>query len=372
MIWRLSLLAALLGSVAATAAPQTAEQQAPGFLQKIERISPHVHLLRQAETYFFDGVGNIVVVEQRDGLVLVDSGGLFGSGQRAIGLIKAISPKPVKAVVITHWHSDHNLGLSAMIRAWPKMQIIAHEATIQAMLEGRPPGVPRASSKDFETKRAASYANSFARAREQELAAPSSPPEHAALERELATLEIRIADLAGTYTVIPNRSFKHRLHISDPVASVDVLFLGRANTAGDTLLWVPSERVLATGDVVDQPIPFMFDVYPSEMLRVFDRIRALKPRVLIPGHGQALPLSYLDRVARLVLQVQQQVTPLARRNLSLEEVRKEAHFPHPDEFAGADPWLQSYFRQYALDPLIDSVYREAKGDRLGPLPVLQP
>ena len=150
-------LVALVASAAAAAAPLTPEQQAPGFLQKVERISAHVHLLRQAETYFFDGVGNIIVVEQSDGLVLVDSGGLFGSGHRAIRLIQSISPKPVKAIVITHWHSDHSLGLSAMIRTWPKVQIIAHEATIRAMIEGRPPGVPRAPSKEFEAKRAASH-----------------------------------------------------------------------------------------------------------------------------------------------------------------------------------------------------------------------
>jgi glyoxylase-like metal-dependent hydrolase (beta-lactamase superfamily II) len=78
--------------------------------------------------------------------VLVDAGGLFGSGERAIALIRAISPKPVKAIVITHWHSDHNLGLAAMVRAWPHARITAQGATIKAMLEGRPPGVPRAPS----------------------------------------------------------------------------------------------------------------------------------------------------------------------------------------------------------------------------------
>ena len=116
----------------------------------------------------------------------------------------------------------------------------------------------------------------------------------------------------------------------------------------------------------------MFDVYPREMLRVFDRIRALRPRTLIPGHGHAVPLVYLDRVARLVRQVQRQVLPLARRNLSLEEVRKRAHFAQTNEFDGGDPWLRSYFQQYALDPLIDSVYREARGDPLGPPPVPKP
>ena len=57
--------------------------------------------------HFIDPIGNVVVVEQSDGLVLLDSGGSFGSGERVVAMIRGISPKPVKAVVISHWHSDH-------------------------------------------------------------------------------------------------------------------------------------------------------------------------------------------------------------------------------------------------------------------------
>ena len=203
----------------------------------------------------------------------------------------------------------------------------------------------------------------------REIASDATAQERADVDRELSTVDIRVADIVGTYSIVPNRGFKIRLSIPDRVTPVEVLFLGRANTAGDTLSWVPRERILATGDITVSPIPYMFDVYPSEMLRVFDRIRQLKPRIMLPGHGQPLQTSYLDRLAKLVRDVQTQVTPLAREGHSLDQIKQQTHFSEVEEFAGQSAYLRAYFEAYTLNPLIDSVAHEARGERLGTAPV---
>src|SRR4051812_29905493 len=86
--------------------PREAVSPEAGYRQVAERVASRVHLIHQVEPFQISPVGNVVVIEQSDGLVLVDSGASYGSGARVVDLVKAISPKPVKAVVITHWHND--------------------------------------------------------------------------------------------------------------------------------------------------------------------------------------------------------------------------------------------------------------------------
>src|SRR5687768_2830358 len=108
-----SLAAALIGVSAQAAplnpaeAPDASVSPEDGFRQVALQVAPRIHLLHQREPFQVSPIGNVTVVEQSDGLVLVDSGASRGSGQRVVELVRRISAKPVKAVVITHWHNDH-------------------------------------------------------------------------------------------------------------------------------------------------------------------------------------------------------------------------------------------------------------------------
>ena len=85
-------------------------------------ISPEVHLLSTPPDYYGPAIGNVSIIEQQDGFVLVDSGLSVGNGRTIVDYIRARSSKPVKAVMITHWHNDHPQGVSAIRDAWPKVR----------------------------------------------------------------------------------------------------------------------------------------------------------------------------------------------------------------------------------------------------------
>lgn len=68
--------------------PTVPAQGATTFVQVPQAIAPHVTLLHLPATYFIDPTGNVEVVEQSDGLILIDSGGYFGAGRR-------VGPPPV-------------------------------------------------------------------------------------------------------------------------------------------------------------------------------------------------------------------------------------------------------------------------------------
>jgi glyoxylase-like metal-dependent hydrolase (beta-lactamase superfamily II) len=369
----MKLLRALFLSLLLAAPTLAQTPESPNeHLQIVERVAPRVHVFRHAQPVFAGVIGNVTVIEQEDGLVLVDSGASHGSGRRVVELVRAISSKPVKAVVVTHWHNDHPLGLSAIVDAWPDVDIIAHDSAAADMEAGRLGTVPRAPSAEYEAERLRALREAYANLQSNEVAQAATPEERAGWARALAALDQRLADVAGTHLVLPKRTFSDRLTLPDRRAPVELMFLGRANTSGDISVWLPRQRVLIAGDAVVEPIPYMFNAYPIEMLEVFDRIRALPYRVLVPGHGRLQrDRAYLDRLSALVREVRRQVVPLAEQGVAADQVASRTDFSEQRRlFSGGNPWLAYWFERYSLTPLIDSVYREAQG-QVGPPQVAQ-
>jgi glyoxylase-like metal-dependent hydrolase (beta-lactamase superfamily II) len=70
---------------------------------------------------------------------------------------------------------------------------------------------------------------------------------------------------------------------------VQLLQLGRGHTKGDTVVWLPHERTLFSGDLVEfDATPYCGDAYYSDWPATLDRLSALKPLALVPGRGAAL------------------------------------------------------------------------------------
>lgn len=343
------------------------------YVQIAERVSPHVHVLRQRDPNFAGVVGNTTVVEQRDGLVLVDAGASHGSGERIVQLVRAISAKPVTAVVITHWHGDHVLGLSAILRAWPAAEVIAHENAQRDIATRLSRLFPTAPSREYEVERARSLDAAYADIERNQAAAAATDAERRGWRATLGARALRLADVAGTHLLTPTRTFTSTLMLRDAVAPVELRFLGRANTSGDIVAWVPGDSVLVAGDIVVAPTPFMIQVYPSELLETLARIRAIPFTRLIPGHG--VPQEdrrYLDETVRLVQSVRAKVAPLAKAGVPLDSISQRTQFEtEQSAFARGDTWIAYWFTQYTLVPLIESVYNESLGRPLGPAPITQ-
>lgn len=344
----------------AAIAPAAPATPGDGYLQRVERVAEGVHVMRQALPNFAGVVGNVTIIEQSDGLVLVDSGSSYGDGARVARAVRALSSKPVTAVIVTHWHNDHPLGLAAIVAAWPDADIIATEATREAL--GRT-GAPSAPDPAWEARRRETlqgYIPDVARRTEDQ---SLSPEERAGWARALSALAIRLEDVAGTHLVAPTRTFRDGLTLDDPLRPVEVRFEGRANTDGDAHVWLPRQRILIGGDVVVWPIPYHFNVFPSDNIATLQRLRAYDFDVLIPGHGEPLrDKSYLDLLIAFMSEVQAQTAPLARSGRSVEDITVQLSMDaYAQRFAGEDPWLRYWFREYALVPLIESVYAETRG-----------
>lgn len=366
-----ALLVAAISACASSNVALTAQAKLPveidGYLSVTEQVAPGVHMMRQAVPNFAGVVGNVSIIEQDDSVILVDSGASHGSGARVVESVRRLTAKPVSAVIITHWHNDHPLGVSAIVEAWPEASIIATEATLENLRAGRT-NTPLEKDADFDAKRQETlkgYIDQFAPGATDENLSQS---EREGWARVLSAQRIRIADQPGTHVMLPNRTFRDALTLDDRRRPIEVRFLGRANTDGDAIVWLPRQRMLITGDIVVAPVPYMFSVFPSENIATLEKLRAYNFAALIPGHGETQrDKAYLDLLIAFMREVRAQIAPLAQQGLSVEDITAQVTLDdYAQKFAGDDPWLRQWYRDYAVAPLIESAYREAKGERLGP------
>lgn len=378
MLAGLSLLAiTACATPAAGDPPASAIQSEPAdpFLQIVEPVADHVWMMRQAQPNFAGVVGNVTIIEQSHGVVLVDSGATHGDGARVVAAVRRITSKPVTAVIITHWHGDHPGGVSAIKEAWPNVEVIASEATRDDLRAHLNPA-PTAPDPAWEARRVETLTHAYVdQLRPQAEDQTLSPEEHAGWVNALHALSIRAADTPGTYTVMPTRTFSDHLSLPDSMSPIEARFEGRAHTNGDVEVWLPHQRVLASGDVVVWPIPYLGDSWPGDFVTTLQRVRAQNFAVIVPGHGEGLrDRTYVDRLIRFITEVRAFVTPLATQGATVENITAQAHThfaAYYDTFAGSNRWLRYWFEQYALDALVDSAYREAKGQPLGAQPPAQ-
>jgi len=102
-------------------------------------------------------------------------------------------------------------------------------------------------------------------AHDQDLAGrPLIPEEKAWLEQGLANTDRLDRENQATEYVVPTATFDRAWHLYQGEREIRILWLGAAHTAGDIVMWLPRERVIATGDVVTAPVPLMPSPYAGD------------------------------------------------------------------------------------------------------------
>jgi glyoxylase-like metal-dependent hydrolase (beta-lactamase superfamily II) len=326
-------------------------------------ISREIHLLATPQDYYGPAIGNVSIIEQNDGFVLVDSGLSAGNGRAIVNYIRARSQKPVKAVVITHWHNDHPQGVSAIRREWPSVRVIATEETKKGMLGpelGELVGLEPGPQYDERVKKLNADQQVTL---DRLIADPATAPDR--VERAMkAKLDYALfaESYSGTHVVPPTETFTDGLRIDDPLVPVEIKFLGRANTAGDAVVWLPKQKVAISGDMVVWPTPFGFFSFPGDWVQTLGKLKALGYQTLIPGHGEPqTDTTYIDQLIGSIEDIRAQVGPLAKQGLSLEEVTKRTDFSRYRDLFGKTERMKTLFKAYWTDPMTENAWKEAKG-----------
>ena len=211
-----------------------------------KRVS-FTQLSDNAYAYTAEGDPNTGVIVGDDAVMVIDTQATPVMAQDVIRRIREVTDKPIRYVVLSHYHAVRVLGASA----YAPEQIIASRDTYDLIVE-----------RGEHDK--ASEIGRFPRLFQ---AVESVPP-------------------GMTW---PTITFSGQMSIWLGQLEVQLMQLGRGHTKGDTVAWLPTQKILFSGDLVESgATPYAGDAYFSDWPATLDKIVALEAHALVPGRGAAL------------------------------------------------------------------------------------
>ncbi|MEO7851950.1 MAG: MBL fold metallo-hydrolase [Rubrivivax sp.] len=206
-----------------------------------DKLSDHAY------AYTAEGDPNTGIVIGDDAVMVIDTQATPVMAADVIRRIREVTDKPIRYVVLSHYHAVRVLGASA----YKAQHVISSQDTHDLIVERGE------QDKASEIGRFPRLFN----------AVESVPP-------------------GMTW---PNLTFTGKMTLWLGKLEVQLLQLGRGHTKGDTVVWLPKERILFSGDLVEfDATPYAGDAYFKDWPTTLDALAALKPAKLVPGRGAAL------------------------------------------------------------------------------------
>lgn len=346
--------------LALTAVPRLDADSARTTGRTVTELAPGVYEIRHRDPYpgFVHG-NTTVVVGDRDVLV-VDATQTPAAAEEDIAQIRKWTDKPVRYLVNTHWHQDHSGGNAQYRAAFPAVAILAHRET-RALDDATSPGLPAVFERDVAA------AKKTAEAALAKGTTPSGAPLPERL-RKLFQDQVDQADAvlaqAKRFTYqAPTLTFEDGVDIDLGGRMALVRHLGRGNTAGDLVVYLPQERILAVGDLLVHPVPYTFDGYPREWARTLEMVAAYDTVAIVPGHGDVQrDKTYLLQFRDLLRAVVAQVEAALRADaaITLDEVKKKVDVAALQAAMLGDDTDDKAFFDYATGSLVEMAFYEAK------------
>jgi len=221
---------------------------------------------------------NAAIIVQDDGVVVVDSESIPSAAREVITAIKRVTDKPVKYLVITHFHGDHFQGAQAYRSEWPGVEVISSDATRESIAKR---GIPRMRRETLGLP--ARIENLKA-----DLQRASGEKEKAQIQKDLEQAEAYFSELKDVQGILPSVTVDHELTLHSKTRTVQVMWLGLAHTDGDLFVYVPDARVMVTGDALHNGTPTLTDASPYEWIRTLDAVETFDFDAVIGGHGAVI------------------------------------------------------------------------------------
>lgn len=222
-------------------------------------------------------MSNATIIEGDRDVLVVDSHVSPGGAWALREELKTITSKPIRWVVNSHYHFDHSHGNQIY---GPEVEIIGHEFARQQILAGKSQDSP---AREFYVGGVPAAIKGL----EQRLAAATDDKTRSSIQ---AQLEIQRNHLEGTNAVKPTpptMTLTQTLTLHRGSRDIRVLFLGRGHTAGDVVVYLPKERIVATGDLLVEGTSYMGDAFFTEWIQTIEALKQLDVETVLPGHGNA-------------------------------------------------------------------------------------
>jgi cyclase len=217
---------------------------------------------------------NSAVIVNRDDVMIVDSHISPESGRAMLQELKAITDKPVRFLINTHFHYDHTNGNQAFP---PGVDIIGHEFTRRKLTgdileKGMFADLLKSLPKQLDDLKAR--------------AASEADPALKARVAQQIPVQTAFADsLKNLHVTPPNVTLVDRMTLFRGDREIQLLYLGHGHTGGDIVVYLPKEKVLCTGDLLVHDVANLIDGYVNEWPDALEKLKPIDFVDVIPGHG---------------------------------------------------------------------------------------
>ena len=280
-----------------------------GSAFRFERITDDIYHVRGAGTMSV-GSNSVVIINEED-VLLVDSNSTPAAAWVLREELRAITTKPVKYVVNTHFHFDHAHGN----QIWgPDVELIGHEFTREALSDAE--AIFASRTYQGFTGNVPSRIDGL-RAR---IDAEQDPVARTRLESQLQVQESYRDALAEVNPTPPRITLDRKMTLFWGGREIQLMFLGRGHTGGDLVVYLPEEQVLCSGDLLVENLVYMGDGYVDEWADTLDELRSFDYDRILPGHGASFTgTQKIDNFQDYLRDFWTKATALRSQGLSAEQ-----------------------------------------------------
>jgi glyoxylase-like metal-dependent hydrolase (beta-lactamase superfamily II) len=301
--------------------------------------------------------GNSVVIIGTECALVVDSGHVPSVTKKVVADIARLTNKPVRFLVNTHWHPDHVTGNSLYRDQWPSIAIVSTPATQFELT--------RPDSLYDDLTEMNKYIPAIEKALESGKRGdgkPLSDGERTYYSEILVEAKFMQPELQQTPKAPPTVTFDKRMVVDLGGRKVEISFLGRGNTGGDAVIYVPDAKVLITGDLLVAPTPFAIGSYIGEWIVTMKALVAIDATTIVPGHGPVEhDKQYMELVTQALEALSIQAQAAVKQGITQEQFQKSVDMAKfRTQMAGTDETRVRNFDQYFVASGAVRAYREAK------------
>jgi glyoxylase-like metal-dependent hydrolase (beta-lactamase superfamily II) len=343
-------------------ANQQAQPVAANF--DVQKLAEGIYaVIRKEPPGFMVDANNLFIINDED-VIVVDANGAPAITREVLAALRKLTSKPVKYVINTHYHDDHIRGNQVYREAFPNVEFIGH-----AFARDYLPNQGATNRKGFlegAPKFAAQIKEHLAK-NESLFGGEMSGEERDSLQNDIRLVDLVLSEGSQAQTVLPTITVEDRLTLYRGNRVIDIRHFGKGHTAADLVVHLPQEGILVTGDLVVWPVPLVGNPqsHIGDWATTLNQLRALKPTIIVPGHGQVLrDDSYVKTLAEMFAFIKEQVDASLAKGESLEQAQKGVNLAEfRNRLAGDSKVKKALFANYVAYPAIAAAYGEANGKR---------
>jgi glyoxylase-like metal-dependent hydrolase (beta-lactamase superfamily II) len=278
------------------------------------------------------GANSPIIVTDTEAMV-IDSEITPAAARALVADLKAITDKPVKYVIDSHYHYDHAFGNQVF---GPDVQVIGHENTRKRLLGNTMAEYTYLSSVEPVPARV--------EALRKRIAEEKDPQQKALLERQVSNSLAYLEQVKEIRVTPPTVTLDRKMTLFRGGREIQLLYFGRGHTDTDVVVFLPKEKIVCTGDLMESVISYMGDAYVNEWPATLDKLMTLDFDTVMPGHGVVFKgKGHIEAFQRYLRDVLKQATELKKAG-----VAAEAAAPRIDMRAFAPDFPQ--IRAAGIDP----------------------